>query len=394
MKKHLLDNIDFIFCSFVPVGFEDYVAFFKKTFNNFTYLKFKFPHSKGGFTSSINDKELLTLPNMSNKFLYFLFLPINYFIFMTQVLVLLWRRPISNKRVFMGVNYMCTFYGLILKLFKRVDFVIYRVTDFFPLPKNGPYRTLNKIFYKIDSFCLKKADSVWFTTEGHIIGREKYGYFNRKNRDYEIIPLGINAKKFMSNKITKFNKYSLVYCGVISRYHMLDLLFEALEDLKKEFPEIKLNLIGSGPDEDYFRGLSVEKGLTKNVIFHGFVPEGRKFDTLMSNNLLGVALYKNEEDFMKYTEPAKVKYYLGFGVPAIISDVPKIAKELDKANVAIAVENDKESIVSVIRKFMLDSSLQKKYKDNIRSFVKTVDINIMLEERLERTLDKFYRGCL
>lgn len=386
MSSNNSKPVDFIFCSFSPVGFEDYVTFFKGRFDNFTYLKFKFPHSKGNIKSAINEKEIFSLPGVSNKTLYFTLLPWNYLLLFLQALILLWKRKTSNKRIFMGVNHMCTFYGLLLKKFGRVDFVIYRVTDFFPLPKSGPYRTLNRIFYIIDRFCLKYSDSVWFTTKGHILGREKYGYFNRKQRDYEIIPLGLNIKKFVNKQVTINNRYSLVYCGVVSRYHMLDLMFEVMNNLKKDFSKVKLNLIGTGPDEDYFKKLSKKLGLQKNVIFHGFVPEGEKFTNLMSNNILGIALYKDEEDFMRYTEPAKVKYYLSFGVPAIVSDVPKIAKELEKVKVVFAVKNDARFITEVIKKYILDYKLQESYKKNIENFVHTVDIYKMLEEKIEKTL--------
>lgn len=381
-------NLSFIFCSFVPVGFEDYVSFFKREFKNFTYLKFKFPHSKGKVVSSINDRNIFTLHGVSSKIFYFSLLPFNYLLLCVQCLTLLWKRDDSDKRIFMGVNHICTFYGLILRLFKRVDYVIYRVTDFFPLPRSGPYRIINRVFYIMDIICLKCADSVWFTTEGHIIGREKYGYFSKKSFDYEIIPLGLDVRKFVSRKVTKRSLYSLVYCGVVSRYHMLDLLFDVISDLKKKFPLIKLNIIGTGPDEEYFRDLASKMCLSENVIFHGFVPEGETFTNLMSENILGLALYKDEEDFMKYTEPAKVKYYLGFGVPAVVSDVPKIAGELDKARVAFAVKNNKQDIVSRVEKFIASDKLQKEYKENIKKFVRTIDINKLLEDKISKTFKK------
>jgi len=228
---------------------------------------------------------------------------------------------------------------------------------------------------------------VWFTTEGHIIGREKYGYFDRKSCPYVLIPLGLDVSKFACvDKLDKKASHSLVYCGVVSRYHMLDLVFEVLADLKKDIPQILLNLIGSGPDLDYYRELSKKKGLERNVIFHGFVEDGPEFSSLMSNNLLGIALYKDEEDFMKYTEPAKVKHYLSFGVPALVSDVPKVARELDRKRVCFAVKNDKSEIVKVIKDYFLNAKLQKEYKDNIKNFVHTIDINKMLNDRMLKTL--------
>jgi len=401
-KKRFIsrNNFRFIFCSFFPVGLEDYVSYFKKKFNDFIYLKWKFPHSKDEKAYSclqffskgraVHKKKLFSFSVATNKFLYFLLLPINYLIYFYQAIFILGsgeiRKSSHKKTIFMGVNYFCAFCGIILKKIGKVDFVIYRVMDFFPLPPRGIYRYLNRIFYMLDKYCLENCDSIWFTTEGHIIGREKYGYFDRRKYNYQVIPLGINTKEFISMPISKRDKFSLVYCGVVSRYHMLDLVFEVISELKKSFNEIKLNVIGSGPDLKHFEKLAKRKELENNIIFHGFLEESEKFRGLMANNILGIALYRNEEDFMKYTEPAKVKHYLSFGVPAIVSRVPAIAEELDRKKICFAVNNDKDEIVRVVKKFILDKKMQKEYIKNIKKFVKKMDIYELLDNTFSRTL--------
>lgn len=388
-------NIIFIMCSFFPVGLEDYVEFFKKYFNKFIYLKWKFPHSRSKNTQSVfttfkegkiwKEQKLFSLFATTNKFLYFLLLPFNYTIYFFQALKYGWPEDKNQIRVFFGINYFCTFCGIFLKKLGKIDYVIYRVMDFFPLPKNGPYRLLNKIFYSFDKYCLKNSDSIWFTTEGHIIGREKYGYFDRNVQDYQLMPLAINLKKFFT---ISYPKNNLVYCGVVSRYHLLDLVFDCVKILKKDFPDIKLKIIGTGPDEEYFRNLAQKKKLNKNIIFYGFVEEGKRFRSLMADNVLGIALYKDEEDFMKYTEPAKVKYYLNFGVPVVVSDVPKIAKELADQKVSFCVRNNQNEIVEIIKKYLKNKNMQKEYKKNIKNFVKKIDVDYLLEKNIEATFAK------
>lgn len=383
-----------IFCSFVPVGLEDYVQYFIHNFSNFTYLKWKFPHSKGSNKSSltiykdgqkIKESSLFSPVPFQKKYLYFSSLPLNYLIYLEQAVSSFRNRKNSDTTVFVGENYFCTFCGILLKKVGKVDFVIYRVMDFFPLPPKGLYRYLNRFFYVIDKFCLKNSDYIWFTTEGHIVGREKYRYFSRAVYNYRIIPLGLDSNKFFSKPISEQNGYSLVYCGVISRYHMLDLAFDVIQDLKKDFVNIRLNLIGSGPDEVYFKELAKKMNLQDNIVFHGFVEEGDYFKELMANNILGIAFYRNEENFMKYTEPAKVKYYLSFGVPALVSKVPLIAYELDEKRICFAVNNDKPEIVKTVKRFILDPDLQQEYKANIREYVKTVDINKLLDDTISAT---------
>jgi len=259
--------------------------------------------------------------------------------------------------------------------------------DFFPLPPKGIYRILNKIFYRIDKFCLNNADSIWFTTEGHIIGREKYGYFDRKKYNYQIIPLGININKFVIRPASE-HEHSLVYCGVISKYHMFELLFEVLDELRNNFKNIRLKIIGSGPDEDYFKNLSIRMNLGKNIDFYGYVEEGELLKKTISESSLGIALYKDEENFMKYTEPAKVKYYLGFGIPSIISDVPIIARELEEIGVGLKVKNEKDEIVAIIKNFLDDAEKQKICKQKIVEFIKEINIDNLLDGCFKDTFKK------
>ena len=113
-----------IFCSFVPVGLEDYVQYFINNFSNFTYLKWKFPHSKGSMKSSltnykdgqkIKERYLFSIVPFQKKYLYFSSLPLNYLIYLQQALSSFWRRKDRDTTVFVGENYFCTFCGILLK---------------------------------------------------------------------------------------------------------------------------------------------------------------------------------------------------------------------------------------------------------------------------------------
>lgn len=385
----------FIFCSFFPVGLNDYIKYFKRKFDNFLCLEWKFPHSSDKFKQSsyikfykgniINQKKLFSYSLARFKLLYFVFLPLNYFIYLGQALHAFRNRYGSERVVFMGVNFFCTLCGLILKKLGKVDIVIYRVMDFFPLPKSGPYRFYNRFFYWIDKYCLYNSDWVLFTTEGHIKGREQYGYFKKSDIKEKIrmIPLGVDSQNTVSFKINNVNKLSLLYCGVISKYQMLDLIFNVIDKLRIKYPQIKVDIVGVGPDFNYYKNLSKKKSLDKNIVFWGYMDESREFSRFMGNHLLGFALYEDKDDYIKYTEPAKVKYYLNFGVPALISEVPFIARDFDQKKLSFAVKNDINDICQKIEGFLRSGVKQNEYKNNIRRFMAGMDINILLDNVLK-----------
>jgi len=400
-------KILYYFCSFVPVGLEDYVEFFRKNFRQFVYMKLRFPHSMDRKINSelkifVNgnlylNKKLYNLRMSYNKVIYFLMLPIYYIITFLQICFVfsnISRQSNSKYKIYMGINYFTTMAGVFLKKFGYVDFVIYRVMDFFPLPPSGIYRILNRIFYIIDKYCLKNSDYIWFTTKAHIEGRLKYGYRNNLWSNYLFIPLGINIQEFRKSFSYNFNPYSLIYCGVISRYHLLDVIFNVVNKLKLKYPNIVLHIIGDGPDYKYYEETINKMQMNNNIIMHGFISEREQFKKLIVNSLVGFALYRDEENFIKYTEPAKVKTYLSFGVPVIVSDVPEISREVEKYQIGFCVENDEDLIVDVVEKFINNPKLQKDFKENIQKFVYQVDIESLLFNSFRSTFQlSEKKGC-
>ncbi len=380
--------IQFVFNSFSPTGLDDYERFYASYFSDFVALVWKFPHSKGKHSSRLSvysagkKLEERALPSLKVRSgaAYFLTLPFHYLLYLLQALTKLPRREPGVVRIYMGINYFCALCGIVLKKLGKADHVVYRVMDFFPTPDRGAYRYLMWIFYAIDRFCLSRADEVWFTTEGHIIGREKYGYYDRNKARYSMIPLGVDTSRYVCMPLNERRPNSLVYVGVVSRYHLVDLLFDVVARLVPEFPDVGLDMIGSGPDLDFFREEAARRGLRDRIVFRGFMDEGEAFTHIVAGSLLGIAFYRDEEGFMKYTEPAKVKYYLNYGVPAVVSRVPRIASELETEGVAFACENDAEIVAAVIRRFFSDREAAQKTIDAIGRYIRKVDINTMLTE--------------
>lgn len=396
MLMDIKERVRFIFCSFVPVGLEDYVEYIQRNFTDFVYFKWRFHFVDSKKISSsrqifnegklINEKKMLSLPKINNKFFYFLSLPIVYLVYLFQgIKNLIGIRTKDKIVVFMGINYFCTLCGIILKYLGAVNFVIYRVMDFFPMPKKGAYRIYNRIFYILDRIAIKFSNAIWFTTIGHIEGREEYGYFDRREHYYEIIPLGIRqGNSILSNA----KQHSIIYCGNISKYHLLDMLFSAVKNLRARYPDIHLNIVGSGPDEVFYKDLIIKMDLGKNIYFHGFIKDDKVFGETIAENSIGIALYRGEEDFMKYTEPAKVKTYLGYGVPVIVSNIPPIAEDIAQNRVGFSIKNSVDELCSTLEYFFNNKEIQDEYRKNIDNYIKRFDINEILDKSFTNTFKK------
>ena len=98
-------------------------------------------------------------------------------------------------------------------------------------------------------------------------------YFS--GHDIEVIPNGVDTTRFSPKqpKITKFNdkKITILFTGRIEKRKGLIYLLQAFRQLKKDYKNIRLIIVGKGP-----LGKSLQKFVKQNKIedvhFEGFVP--------------------------------------------------------------------------------------------------------------------------
>lgn len=100
----------------------------------------------------------------------------------------------------------------------------------------------------------------------------------------------IDEKYFLVEKKYSIN-YNLVYIGIIIKDKGIHYLLEAINILKKEFPLIRLNIVGnpSPYEKSYFSKLEEyikNNNLVNNIIFSGFITEVEKIKLLSSSTLL------------------------------------------------------------------------------------------------------------
>ncbi|MCS7231877.1 MAG: glycosyltransferase family 4 protein [Elusimicrobiota bacterium] len=68
-------------------------------------------------------------------------------------------------------------------------------------------------------------------------------------------------------------KFDVIYVGRLISHKRVDLLINAIAEIKKEIPDIKCGIIGDGPERDNLRKLSLEKELADNIKFFGFIED-------------------------------------------------------------------------------------------------------------------------
>lgn len=92
----------------------------------------------------------------------------------------------------------------------------------------------------------------------------------------EVIPMGTDLTRFSPEKKDKLleEKYGsyILFVGRLSEKKGINYLIKAMPEILKEFPEIKLLIIGDGEEKDNLVKLTESLNLEGNVIFTGAIP--------------------------------------------------------------------------------------------------------------------------
>lgn len=112
-------------------------------------------------------------------------------------------------------------------------------------------------------------------------------YHGISEKNISVIPMGVSVPKVMK-KFNKEKNPTLIFVGRISSLKGIEDALEATELIKRTYPNIQFWVIGRGPDIyiNRLKQLCIEQGITKNVVFWGFVSEEKKFELLAKAHLL------------------------------------------------------------------------------------------------------------
>jgi glycosyltransferase involved in cell wall biosynthesis len=85
------------------------------------------------------------------------------------------------------------------------------------------------------------------------------------------IPLGVDPDVFEYSEPD--DSHELVAIGSLRERKGYDILFEALDQIQREYPEVHLHVFGDGPLEDELIAQVKRLDLDENVTFHGYVDQ-------------------------------------------------------------------------------------------------------------------------
>ena len=144
---------------------------------------------------------------------------------------------LSRKKkynLFIGVDGLNAFVGIILRKLGRVNKVVFYTIDYVPI--RFPNKFFNRFYHWLDKFCLKNADETWNVSPRIAEGREKIK--GLKKSDYprqKVVPIGVWLDKIKRTSWERVKKHQLLFVGNLLKKQGVQLVIQAIPEISKKF---------------------------------------------------------------------------------------------------------------------------------------------------------------
>jgi PEP-CTERM/exosortase A-associated glycosyltransferase len=202
-----------------------------------------------------------------------------------------------------------------------------------------------------------------------------------------IVPNGVDCEYFrpgdpnsdLAMRIGTVDSVVFGYVGYFFQYEGLDLLFEAFSVLAREFPKLKLLLVGDGELMPVLKRMTQEQGLGDRVVFTGRVSHDevleyyRLFDFLVLPRRLG-----RESTLVTPLKPLEI---MAMAKPLVASNVGGHLEIVQDAVNGLIFESDEvESLVEKCRLLVMQESLRRELGAKARKWVEDHrDWNVLID---------------
>lgn len=237
-----------------------------------------------------------------------------------------------------------------------------------------PVRGFNPDKYftdKIRLYLSQKADAVIFYWEN---GKEEVSRYSKVTGHYFVAPntldtdkqtelkrkFEITGKEKIKSELGVKEKFHFVYVGRLLEDKQIDLLLKAFSHLEKDTAEIRLTIIGDGPEKSNLENLSRELKL-KNIFFTGEITD---------DELTGKWIFISDAFVMPGRLGLSVVHTFCFGTPVISQKKEKhfhgegIGYVKDGVNGFLAEDENISELAERMKRIISDPELSDRLRTN------------------------------
>lgn len=266
---------------------------------------------------------------------------------------------------YIGMDGLCSLFGLLLKHARRVKKVIYWAIDFVPA-KRFTAGWKNKIYHLINVYGYKHVDEMWDLGARMAEAREKLlGIKKTDYRFHRVVPYGVWTERIKKYSYEECEQNTLVFMGHLLEKQGVQLIIVALPEIIKKIPKFKFKIIGAGPFKESLIDLAGRLNVGSHCDFKGKIDDIKELEDEVAKSCVAVAPYAKKLDtWTYYADPGKIKTYLACGVPVLLTDIPWNAREIEATDCGrLIMENDEDDIVAKLLELMQEP-INQEYRQN------------------------------
>lgn len=238
------------------------------------------------------------------------------------------------------------------------------------------------IYYNIEKVLSKYTDLILtINNEDYRLAKEKF-YCN-----IEYVPgVGIDLSKFIPKTESLYvsnrkkigisnSSFVITYVAELSNRKNQEVLIIAMSRLCEKYDNLKLYLIGDGPNVEEYKNLVKQLNLEDDVIFSGYQSDVTRY--LYASDML-VSSSKQEG------LPVNILEGMSIGLPIVVSNCRGNIDLIKNGYNGLIVENDSMSFEQAIEKIFLDKNLRDKLGEKNLLEIKKYSLQDVVNQTMEK----------
>lgn len=176
-----------------------------------------------------------------------------------------------------------------------------------------------------------------------------------------VISNGVDPSRFPTERFErrpeadKHAPFTIGFLGTLKPWHGLDVLMDAFARLHAETPDIRLLVVGDGPERESIEAAAVRHGVASAVRLTGAVTPSQVPDWLYRMDV-AVAPYPASSDF--YFSPLKIHEYMAAALPVVTSRVRDLDRVVEQGVTGLLyTPGDPVALAAVLRRLQRDPGL-------------------------------------
>ena len=174
-------------------------------------------------------------------------------------------------------------------------------------------------------------------------------FYDVPMNNMSIIPNGVDLSRYNSENT---QSKEIIFSGAMYDHRGIDILLNAVPNIIKKVPDAKVILLGDGPEFEKLQEISIQKNISENVDFKGWV-DREEIHKYLSQAEIGIGPLRLT-NVTKNALPIKVLEYMASSLPVIAMKKTLPDDVLINENNGYFIENEDELASKII--FLLENN--------------------------------------